>query len=86
MPKEERKIIELFTTDGIRYTVGEEEVEFISFRKDIHHTVGHSGMPCYIVKHANSTIQLIVPLHSMSWYRTDAVVAIEAADVPELPE
>lgn len=92
MPKEDRKITELLTKTGQRYVVGEERnnarVEAISFRKDIHKTIGHSGMPCYIVRYVNSTVQTVIPHHAMMEFATDIgnQTDEDIGSVPELPE
>lgn len=92
MPKEERKITMLFTKTGESHTLGEEDdigrITSISFRKDIHKTVGHTGLPCYVVAYSNSTVQTIVPYSNMKKYVTDIdrQVDEDVGAVPELPE
>lgn len=93
MPKENRKIVKLLTKMNEHYVIGEEvhgsRVGAISFRKDIHKTVGHSGMPCYVIRYVNSTVQTVVPHHDMAEYDTDVYdrqADEDVGSVPELPE
>lgn len=92
MPKGERRITELFTKTDKHYILGEEtnigRVASISFRKDIHKTTGHSGMPCYVVAYYNNTVQTVVPYQLMVEYTTDIdrQVDEDVGHVPELPE
>lgn len=92
MSKEQRKITGLLTEVGQHYVLGQEGptgcVETISFRRDIHKTTGHSGMPCYVIRYVNSTVQTVVPHHAVAEYTTDInrQVDEDIGNVPELPE
>lgn len=85
---EQRKITAIEKLDGFVYTVGEENVEAISFRKHKHKTFGHSGLPCYVVRYVDNDEQTIIPLHSMAEYTTvlEKIVDEDVGNAPKPPE
>jgi len=96
MAKTKKVITSLHLRDGELdsiYIVGEEthygRVESISFRGDRHTTTGASYTSCYMVTFLGSTLELVIPLHSVKFITTDVTKAENDEDVgntPELPD
>ena len=92
MPRIITRIL-LKTGPTLRFDLGEEDesygrVKSISFRKDIHKTVGHTGLPCYVVQFVNSKVQVVIPHSNMANYTTDEMPENDedVGNTPDLPD
>lgn len=88
-------ITKLSFTHGDVINLGEEydnygRVSSISFRGPLreHRTAGSAGMPCYVLKFTNSTVQMVVPHSRIKYVLTDDnhQAMEDGANVPDLPE
>jgi len=88
-----KRIITTLITADEQFVLGEEtnrgRVEGISFRGDRHKTTGASYVNCYVVTFLGSTLEVVIPLHSVKHLTTDLTDGDNDEDVghtPELPD